>query len=33
MDPLNVLGETAELKHEKVIEQRELDWLKRNKIE
>ena len=32
-DPLNVLGETAELKHEKVIEQRELDWLKRNKIE
>jgi hypothetical protein len=28
-----VLGETAELKHEKVIEQRELDWLKRNKIE
>jgi creatinine amidohydrolase/Fe(II)-dependent formamide hydrolase-like protein len=33
MDPLNVLGETAELKHEKVIEQRELDWLKINKIE
>jgi hypothetical protein len=33
MDPLNVLGETAELKHEKVIEQRELDWLKKNKIE
>ena len=33
MDPLNVMGEAAELAHEQAIEKRELDWLKRNKIE
>jgi len=33
MDPLDVVGETAELKHEQVVEKRESDWLKRNKIE
>jgi hypothetical protein len=33
MDPLNVVGEAAELEHEQTIEKRELDWLIRNKIQ
>ena len=28
MDPLNVVGENAELQHEQSVEKRELDWLK-----
>jgi hypothetical protein len=32
MDPLNVVGENAELQHEQA-EKRELDWLKTNKIQ
>ena len=30
MDPLNVAGEQAELDHEQIIEQRELDWLNKH---
>src|SRR5262249_7143124 len=33
MDPLNVAGEAAELEHERAIEKRQLDWLRKNKIE
>jgi hypothetical protein len=33
MDPLNVVGENAELQHEQAMEKRELDWLKTNKIQ
>ena len=33
MDPLDVVGETAELEHEQAVEKRQPDWLKRNKIE
>ncbi len=33
MDPLDVVGENAELQHEQVVERRELDWLKTNKIQ
>jgi len=33
MDPLNVAGERAELEYEQVLEKRELDWLKTNKIQ
>ena len=33
MDPLNVVGENAELQHEQAVEKRELDWLKTNKIQ
>jgi creatinine amidohydrolase len=32
MDPLNVVGEQAELDHEEQIEKRELDWLKRHDL-
>ncbi len=33
MDPLNVVGEKAELEYEQALEKRELDWLKTNKIQ
>ena len=33
MDPLNVIGENAELQHAQAMEKRELDWLKTNKIQ
>jgi hypothetical protein len=33
MDPLNVVGEKAELDYEQTLEKRELDWLKTNKIQ
>jgi len=33
MDPLNVVGEKAELDYEQALEKRELDWLKTNKIQ
>jgi hypothetical protein len=33
MDPLNVVGENAELQDEKVVEKRELDWLNTHKIQ
>ena len=33
MDPLNVVGENAELQHEQAVEKRESDWLKTNKIQ
>jgi hypothetical protein len=33
MDPLDVVGENAELQHEQAVEKRELDWLKTNKIQ
>jgi creatinine amidohydrolase/Fe(II)-dependent formamide hydrolase-like protein len=33
MDPLNVVGEDAEVQHEQAVEKRELDWLKTNKIQ
>ena len=33
MDPLNVVGENAELQHEQAVEKRELDWLKTNRIQ
>lgn len=33
MDPLNVMGETAELEHEKAMEERQSNWLKAHKIE
>src|ERR1700747_66907 len=33
MDPLNVVGENAELQHEQAAERRELDWLRTNKIQ
>jgi hypothetical protein len=33
MDPLNVVGENAELQHEQAVEKRELDWLKTNKVQ
>ena len=33
MDPLNVIGENVELQHEQVMEKRDLDWLKINKIQ
>lgn len=33
MDPLDVVGEDAELQHEREVEKRELDWLKANKIQ
>lgn len=33
MDPLDVVGENAELQHELAVEKRELDWLKTNKIQ
>ncbi|MBV9302175.1 MAG: creatininase family protein [Acidobacteriaceae bacterium] len=33
MDPLNVAGEQAELDHERVIEKRELDWLKSHNLQ
>jgi creatinine amidohydrolase len=32
MDPLNVIGEQAELDHEEQIEKRELDWLTRHHL-
>ena len=28
MDPLDVVGENAELQHEQAVEKRELDWLR-----
>jgi hypothetical protein len=31
IDPLDVVGENAELQHEQAVERRELDWLKTNK--
>ncbi len=33
MDPLNVAGERAELEYEHMLEKRELDWLKTNKLQ
>jgi creatinine amidohydrolase len=33
MDPLNVAGERAELEYERMLEKRELDWLKTNKLQ
>jgi hypothetical protein len=33
MDPLDVVGEKAELEYEQKLENRELDWLKTNKIQ
>jgi len=33
MDPLDVVGESAELQHEQAVEKRESDWLKTNKIQ
>lgn len=33
MDPLNVIGEKAELEHEQLLEKRESDWLKAKKIQ
>jgi creatinine amidohydrolase/Fe(II)-dependent formamide hydrolase-like protein len=33
MDPLNAVGEKAELEYEQALEKRELDWLKTNKIQ
>jgi len=33
MDPLDVVGENAELQHEQAVEKRELDWLKTHKIQ
>jgi hypothetical protein len=33
MDPLNVVGENAELQHEQGWRKRELDWVKTNKIQ
>ena len=32
-DPLNVVGEKAELEYQQALEKRELDWLKTNKIQ
>jgi hypothetical protein len=32
MDPLDVVGENAELQHEHAVEKRELDWLKSKNI-
>ncbi len=33
MDPLDVVGENAELQYEQAVEKRELDWLKTRKIQ
>ena len=33
MDPLDVVGENAELQHEQAVEKRELDWLKTNRVQ
>lgn len=33
MDPLNVVGEQAELDHEQMMEKRELDWLKTHHLQ
>jgi hypothetical protein len=33
IDPLDVVGENAELQHEQAVEKRELEWLKTNKIQ
>jgi creatinine amidohydrolase len=33
MDPLDVVGEKAELEYEQTLEKREMDWLKTNKIQ
>ena len=33
MDPLNIVGEGAELEYEQMQEKRELDWLRANHIQ